>query len=294
MKITQTFGEAGRAWLHRLPVLLAEFAERWELVMAPPFPGLSYNYVAPATRRDSTPVVLKIGFPCPEYTQEVGAMRLYGGDGIARLLDADAVLGVQLLERLMPGAEILEIDDDEAAAEIAATLMRRLWRPLPGDHPFPTLERWSMALVNVGSQKSVEWPFSRKQLDRAMELRADLLASSPTPVLLHGDLHHHNILSARREPWLAIDPKGVAGDPAYDAARWFSNPMPWLLQQPNARAITKRRIDQFSELLQLDSERIAAWGFVNTVLSGCWALERDATVNVDAMVACAELFDIGA
>ena len=291
-KILQTFGESGRAWLERIPQLLEECAERWDLTIGPPFAGLSYNYVAPGATSEGTPVVLKLGFACPEVTCEIEAMRFYRGDGIARLLDADEHIGAQLLERLTPGSEVLALDDDKAATEIAATLMRRLWRALPEDHPFPSLEQWSMALVNVGAQRSVQWPFSRKQLERAMDLRADLLASAPPPVLLHGDLHHHNILSATREPWLAIDPKGVAGDPAFDAARWFSNPMPWLLRQPDARAITARRVDQFSDLLELDTHRVVAWGFANTVLSGCWALESDPTVNVDDMVACLELFDI--
>jgi streptomycin 6-kinase len=62
----------------------------------------------------------------------------------------------------------------------------------------------------------------------AESLFRELIASSESPVLLHGDLHHFNILSARRQPWLAIDPKGVAGEPAYEPGALLRNPNPEL------------------------------------------------------------------
>src|SRR5438067_1309862 len=77
---------------------------------------------------------------------------------------------------------------------------------------------------------------------QAEAIFAALLATQVAPVLLHGDLHHENILAAARQPWLAIDPKGVVGEPAYEAGALLRNPLPWLLEQPDPRGVTARRV----------------------------------------------------
>jgi streptomycin 6-kinase len=94
------------------------------------------------------------------------------------------------------------------------------------------------------------------------------------PVLLHGDLHHWNILSARRSSWLAIDPKGVVGEPAYETGAWIRNPFPDLLRWQNAREVIVRRIDQFANELALDRDRIQSWSFYQAVLAAWWSYEE--------------------
>src|SRR5438034_2558490 len=128
--MVELYGEAGAAWLERLPALLAGCAERWALTVGPPF-ALSYNYVAPAVRADGRAAVLKVGFPCRELMTEIEALRLFDGHGIARLLAADAAQGALLLERLEPGTPLGPRPDDEAATAITAAVMRQLWRPAP-------------------------------------------------------------------------------------------------------------------------------------------------------------------
>src|SRR5437764_11648587 len=125
--MVELYGEAGAAWLERLPALLAGCAERWALTVDPPF-ALSYNYVAPAVRADGSAAVLKVGFPCRELMTEIEALRLFDGRGIARLLAVDREQGALLLERLQPGTPLDPYPDDAAATAIAAEVMRRLWR----------------------------------------------------------------------------------------------------------------------------------------------------------------------
>src|SRR4051812_44946182 len=99
-------GAEGTAWLERLPARIAALAERWGLRVEPPFPNLSYNFVAPATREDGSPAVLKIGYPNAELMSEIAALRLYDGHGITQLLEAEAESGAFLIERLLPGATL--------------------------------------------------------------------------------------------------------------------------------------------------------------------------------------------
>jgi streptomycin 6-kinase len=272
--IVGIFGDAGAAWLAHLPELLARYAEAWRLRLGPPFDPLSINYVAPAIRADGTPAVLKLGVPNPELITEIEALRLYDGRGAARLLEADPPRGALLLERLQPGTMLSELGDDEEATRIAAGMMHRLWRPLPAAHPFPTLARWTAGLGRMRQRfEGGSGPFPASMFQAAESLLAELSASAAEPVLLHADLHHFNILAAEREPWLAIDPKGVAGEPAYEAAVLLANPFPQFLAWPHLEQVTARRIAQLAAELGFDRRRIARWALVQAVLSGCWAFE---------------------
>jgi streptomycin 6-kinase len=272
-RITGVFGDAGSAWLDGLPAHLSECADRWRLTIAPPFP-LSYNYVAPALRADGTHIILKLGVPNAELASEIAALRHYGGRGAVRLLDADPGRGVLLLERIEPGTTLIELDDDEAATAIAAEVMRDLRRPPPSDHAFRTVADWAAGLSRLRDHfDGGTGPLPRRIVEIAEGMFGELLASMSAPVLLHGDLHHENILRAERRPWLAIDPKGVVGEPAYEVGAFLRNPMPQLLARPDLRPTLARRVDQLAEHLNFDRRRLLGWGIAQAVLSAWWSLE---------------------
>jgi streptomycin 6-kinase len=287
--VTATF-EDGAAWLQNLPALIAACEQRWSIRVLPPFPNLSYNYAAPAIRADGSGAVLKLGVPNPELMSEIEALRLYDGHGIARLLEHDAAEGALLLERLQPGTTLVGMDDDEQATVIAAGVMRQLWRPVPSDHPFPTLERWTQALRNIRNMfDGGTGPLPERLVAMAQQLLRELLAAPTGKVLLHGDLHHDNILQAERQPWLAIDPTGIVGEPEYEVGALLHNPLPKLLQMPQPGRVLARRIDILAEQLDFDRQRIAAWGVVNAVLSACWSAEDGSEEWIPAVLTCAEL-----
>ncbi|HEX6607931.1 MAG TPA: aminoglycoside phosphotransferase family protein [Chloroflexia bacterium] len=287
----EVYGEEGRAWLERLPDLLAACARRWRLTVGPPFVPLSYNYVAPATQADGTSVVLKVGYPGRELRTEIAALQLYDGHGIAQLLDADAAAGALLLERLLPGTPLAQLADDAAATTIAAQVMRQLWRPVPPDHPFPTVADWAAGLGRLRARfGGTTGPLPAPMVDQAERLFADLLGSMDTPVLLHGDLHHDNILMAQRQPWLALDPKGLVGEAAYETGALLRNPAGRVLKAPDPHAMMARRIDQLAAELGFERERIRAWALAQAVLSAWWSIEDHGYGWEDA-IAYAEILD---
>jgi streptomycin 6-kinase len=292
-------GEKGRDWLASLPELISRCAECWSLTVMPPFEALSFNYVAPALREDGTPVVLKLGVPHPELETEIEALKIFDGDGIARLLESDLGLGAFLIERLEPGATLLSIEDDEEATIIAAGVMRNLWKPIAEGHPFPTAERWSLGLGRLRTTfDGGTGPFSAALVERAESLFAELLDSMGEPVLIHGDLHHENILcnpgdassqNNEREPWLAIDPKGLVAEREYEVGALLRNPLPQLLNTPDLERVTARRVALLSEELGFDRERIVGWGLSQAVLSGWWRYE-DQGHGWESAMAVAEIF----
>ncbi len=285
----EVHGAAGADWVKRLPLVASECERRWSLTLGPPFPRLSYNYAAPATCVDGSAAVVKIGFPDKEFVSGAEALKLYGGRGAVQLLDFDLEQGVLLLERLEPGTLLLEVRDDSEATSIAAAVMKQLWRPAPADHHFPTVAGWGQGFVRLRKEfGGGTGPFPPGLVDEAERLFADLLASMAEPVLLHGDLHHFNILAARRDPWLAIDPKGVVGEPAYEVGALLRNPMPEIASQPNLAQILGRRLDQLADELCLDHERLRGWGMAQAVLSAWWSYEDHGDAD-DTSLRVAEL-----
>jgi streptomycin 6-kinase len=283
-------GEDGRAWIERLPVILAACEQRWGLTISPPF-DLSYNYVAPAVCGDGTPVVVKACLPNGETTQ-VEALRLFDGHGMVRLLEYDEGDEVMLLERLRPGTLLSTVEDDEKATSIAAAVMRQMWRPVPQEHPIPTVFDWGKGFVRLRQHYGGGCgPFPPTLLEEAETLFAELNASMADRVLLHGDLHHENILAAEREPWLAIDPKGLVGEPAYETGALLRNQLSVVFENLQPGRVMARRVDQLAGELGLDRSRVRGWGLAQSVLSMWWSIEDFGHLEDYDMetLACAEL-----
>jgi streptomycin 6-kinase len=191
-----------------------------------------------------------------------------------QLLDADPDNGILLLDRLIPGTSLLQLHDDPLATSLTSQVMRDLWRPVPADHSFPSVAKWSDGFKRLRDCFGGGCgPFPTELVEMAEALFAELLPSMSEQVLLHGDLHHENILSAQRRPWLAIDPKGVIGEPAYETGALLRNPLLDILDAANPVRLQRRRVDQFSEELDLDRQRILGWGIAQAVLSAWWSYE---------------------
>ncbi|WP_245994449.1 aminoglycoside phosphotransferase family protein [Tengunoibacter tsumagoiensis] len=268
------FGEEGRVWLDRLPAILAASEKRWGLTIGAPVGNLSFNYVAHAVLADGTEAIVKTGLT-DEFPAQPEALRHCAGHGMVQLLAYDELEQVMLMERVQPGKTLRAVEHDEVAISVAASVMRQLWRPLPAQHyPFPTIGDWGKAFARIRKQYAGgPCPMPYEYLDRAERLYAELSASQAEPVLLHGDLHQDNILFSERELWLAIDPKGVIGEPAYDTGALLRNFWPDILSHPNQKQLLTRRIDQLSAELNIERERIANWGFAQAVLSMLWCIE---------------------
>ena len=272
--IERVHGARGRRWVTALPTLVEECRARWSLELGAPFENLSYNLVVPARGPRGAPLVLKLGVPCPELLSEAAALRLFGGSGAVRLLDHDAARGALLLERVLPGIPLAELQSDAEATRTAARLMLGLWREPPAAHSLPTLAEWFRAFARLRvSSAAVGGPFPTELAEKAERAFAELNASSERLVVLHGDLHHANILSSSRGGWVAIDPKGLCGDPGYEVGPFMLNRLPAGAPDSALREIMGGRLSIFAEELRTGRERLAGWAFCHAVLSAVWSLE---------------------
>lgn len=244
-----------RAWLARLPSAVRELEERWGLALDPPFDGIegSCAWVAPAVRKDGTRAVLKLGMPHMEARDEIKALRLLDGDPTVCLLESDDELNAMLLERCEPGTPLRHVPEDEQDVVIAG-LLRRFWRPPPTEYAFRPLSEMTAHWIRETTSDADRWP-DAGLVEKGLRLMRELSRPAEAGVLLATDLHAGNVLRARREPWLVIDPKPFVGDAAYDATQHLLN------CPARMRADPLSTIRRFGNLLDVDHEKIRLWMF---------------------------------
>jgi streptomycin 6-kinase len=272
--IRDRLGDEGDMWVMSVPSRVAAIERAWAITVEEPFdPPGSSAFAAPAATAGGRPCVLKINTPDERTHWEGEALRRWDGNGAVALL-ADDGAGALLLERAQPGTPLTEIDDEDEANEIAATLLERLWQPLPVDHGLPRLrtEAFGLARSLERQWSSLGRPLPRVLAGRAIAAFTELGDEQPEQVLLHRDLRHGNVLRAEREPWLAIDPQPIAGERAYDLGALVRDRPAALLADRHASRRIARRVDMLCERLGADRERVREWAFAQAVELGLRSL----------------------
>jgi streptomycin 6-kinase len=288
--ILDLHGAKGGEWLEDLPVLVAEIAVDWSLVVEEFFPNLSYHFVAPCLCADGTKAVLKVGFDEPDSIvfSEARVLELLQGNGAVKLLRFDKNRCALLLERLTPGEDLTALcrKNDEQATAIAIDVMKKISRISVKTNEFPELKQWTASFRNAENTD-----FSQSHFQKAQRIFDELTGASEAR-LLHGDLHHQNILSAEREPYLVIDPKGIIGDTGFEIAVFLNNPRSWILTNPKRREILDKRIRQFASDFEIEPLELRKWAYAEAVLSAWWTFE-DNGAGWEKWLACADVWGAG-
>lgn len=268
-------GMAGRGpdwadWVARLPGVTGELLEEWGLTTDGwPMHGFT-ALIVPVRTEDGAPAVLKICFPDDESEHEHLALQHWQGNGTVRLLRAAPGRRALLLERLRH--EDLTTTTVLGACEVVAGLYGRLHRPAPPQLRTLTsyVDRWTATLAALPRNA----PVPRRLVEQAVALGRNLAADPASDgTMIHADLHYENVLAADREPWLAIDPKPVSGDPHYEVAPMLWNRWQEVLDSGDVRTAVRRRFHTLVDVAGLDEERARDWVVVRMVLSAMWRLQ---------------------
>lgn len=214
---------------------------------------------------------LKVSWQDEDTEHEADALRAWRGNGAVELISFDRSHGALLLERLDETTDLESLTPDRAI-EVAGRLLRRLAIPSPAWARSLRTEAESLRAELPGRWEEAGRPFHRSLIQRSVRTIDDL-APGTVDLLVDVDLHYRNVLAGRREPWLAIDPKVVAGDPEYAAAA--------LLWQPFTAIGSPQDLDQrltiLTDAAQLDGHKARAWTFVRVIDYWLWAVEQGLT-----------------
>jgi streptomycin 6-kinase len=252
-------GLTHRVWLERVPRLVSECVDLWDLRLGEPYAAGAAGFTARAELPDGTPAVLKLIYPHREAEHEAAALQHLGGVGTVRLLAHDRERWALLLERCEPGTPVWQVGGD-GALDVIVELLPRLWKPAGAPfRPLADEAAWWVEQL-PGEWERAGRPVERALLDAGIDALRELPKSQDDQVLVHQDLHGENILAAQREPWLVIDPKPLVGEREFALA-----PVVRSFELGDTRRDVIRRLDRLSSELGLDRERARWWTIGQTL-----------------------------
>jgi Streptomycin 6-kinase len=266
-------GAAGSEWLDHLPATIQEIEKSWSISVGDPFPSIEFNYVAAATDAGGHAFVIKISppFENSECFSEAKFLRAANGRKTVRLLAQDRDHRAILIERAIPGSNLTELYTGNELKAISPAI--DVLRAITIDPPEDTSETIDLDDWFDGMRRHTETTFPASYAVRALEIYA-ALSKGVKRFYLHGDFHPGNIVSARREPFLAIDPKGMIGPIGYDIAVFLNNFHWWQEERFDIQERLDFAVRTFSDAVDLSPADLRRWSFAQMVLSAWWTFDE--------------------
>lgn len=286
------FGTAGDPWIAGVPAMAEKYLDLWGC-RPEGSPGCgAIAWVLPVRTNSGDHAVLKLQPIDDETVGEPIALRAWDGAGAVRLLRDDAATGAMLLERCDPHRSLDHVPDDLAACEILSELLARLTSvpAPPGLRQLSDIADRLVLRAEAVLAKIADHDHHQLIGDCTAAVRE--VRSEAGDRLLHWDLHYQNVLASLpgsgREPWLAIDPKPLAGDPCFDLLPALHNRWDDVLATGNAERALLRRFDLMTDIAGLEQKRAAAWTLVRVLQNLVWSAESgvdEGFGDVDRMIA---------
>lgn len=305
--IHATYGETGKRWLTELPQHLACLSDAWNFQIIHPISDLSYGFVALVRLNDShSTAILKTTPGGGNILTEARWLQSFEG-GVPKVYHIDEERHAFLMEHLEPGTTLKSLvqegRDEEATRIICQTILElhsshashathtthstSTLNPTPNSTKTSTSNPNQIPIASTISSSSPSFkhlselsealPFLKGHMNetiifKALSLFHDLSSDRRNDILLHGDLHHENILQSGSS-WKVIDPHGYIGDPAAEVGTMIRNPYDCFPKDKPLKKVLERRLNILSEMLPFDPKRIYAWAFCCTILSAAWDVE---------------------
>lgn len=267
--ITIRFGED---FYHKVLRDIAVYADQWKLSSLQLVASYSANLVFRCYSENYGNVVLKIGNPLfGEIVTELNTLYEYAGGRFCRVFDADIENGIILEECVQPGISLREESSLEQRLSIFCSLYSGLHKTPANAAIYPTYIEWVCRITDYMSKRqdcTDLYAYMQKAKDMCLAV-ANLYSQK---LLLHGDLHHDNILLGDAGQYRIIDPKGVIGDPVFDVPRFILNEF-----EDEITAELYKKINailcNLEEKLTIPQDILKQCLYIETTMGACWSVE---------------------
>ena len=270
--IKSIYGSKGKAWLDDLHNIVNKLTHDWNLEDIRSVDNMTFHYVARAlTKEGRQPVILKIGCDAKTIENEVRALSYFNGNGSVRMINHNEEYNALLLRQAIPGMSLRSLyqsQTEQVMDDYIETMHKLHQGHLTGKHHWSHIDTWLTAIDKLKFSDACLLTL----IEKAVSLKTALLSSMTCEIVLHGDLHHDNILQ-NDDTWLAIDPKGIIGEPEFEIAAFDFMYIRELSDQPDAKMVLESRINLLAQKSGLNAERIKDWVFVRLMLMVAWHVE---------------------
>ncbi len=278
-KITAHFGAD---FYQKLINNLDKYTKLWELSQLEQIDYYSVNCIFKCISKKYGSCVLKIGIPCVETKTEYEMLREYGDKGFCKAYEADIANGVLLIEQIKPGTQLRSEPNLDKRLHIFSHLLRNLHIEPTNKEAYPTYMGWVSRITEYMHGRK-EYGELYTKMRKAEEICSGLCQKYKGEMLLHGDLHHDNILLGENKCYRIIDPKGVVGDAVFDVPRFILNEFNDILDD----AFTNKYIHithTLSEELNIPESDIRRLTYVEMCMANCWNVESGMEPNMDKVL----------
>lgn len=263
--------------------MFSDYLSRWGLIAAGPPVETRGSRLLPVMWRGQS-AMLKVALD-EEEKSGFELMAWWNGEGAARVFacGGDAIL-LELAQGKSSLAELCHIGRDDEACRIICSVISRLHETREGRPAgLKPLSLWFQGLEAAA--------LAHGGILRTAHTTALDLLSAPREVrFLHGDIHHLNILDFGSRGWLAIDPKGLVGERAFDYANLFCNPD---LEIASDYGRFVSRVDLVAGVAGLERERLLQWILAWAGLSAAWHMEDGTPAEVALKVTAMAAAELG-
>ena len=273
--VTHTWGKKGKEWLSILPSIIESLSNYWSLTNIKPVNNMSYNYVALAFQQYTIPVVLKISCDQQLIQDEYKALKHFDGHGAIKILGINTEFNALLLEQALPGHLLKERYPRKITdiINVYSNVIKVLASQSLSNANYLHVSKWCNAIDRIQDQR-----IEKRFVDKAKQLRSALLGSARHEYLCHGDLHLENIIQ-HGSNWLVIDPKGIIGEIAFEAAAFDLINKDEMKDTSTISSKINDRVTKLATTLNLDFERLLSWIFLRIIISAQWFVEDNGDPN---------------
>jgi len=267
--VQNAFGAAGSKWLSTLPVIIETLTDYWSLTNIEPANNMNWNYVAYAIQNNHNHVVLKISCDQSMIDHEYRALKHFDGHGAIKVIDRHEKYQAILLQQAIPGNSLKENHPLEVEKNIFlySKVVQAIASQKLSNSTYVHMSIWCETIDHIQDER-----IDKRYVDKAKQLKTELLSSVKNEYLCHGDLHLENIIQNGND-WLAIDPKGIIGEMAFEAAAFDLLSNDEMNDTSTIESKIINRVNQLSKALDIDYDRLLPWIFLRIIISAQWFVE---------------------